>query len=433
MLNGPVGGVYRCRVCGSTLPIATPLPWRCPHSTEGDRRHLLALPEGQSSANIDLAAANPFLAFRRSLTWDRCAQALGLEVDQRIDMIERLDADVAAVVGFGFGRTPFVRSPAISEALGFSGKGGVWIKDETVAVGGSHKARHLFTTLLHLRLAERLRLAPWASINERPALAISSCGNAAIAAATLAAAVRWPIEVFVPVWASGAVVDTLTALGANIVRCPRLQDDPPGDPCLHAFRRAVGGGAIPFSVQGPENVTCLDGGRTLGWEIISQADKLGVTLDRLFVQVGGGALASCVGSTRPARRFHAVQAAGCAPLVRAWRNAGPAVLDASWNAGAEWDRLMYPWGESPLSLADGILDDEAYDWLGVFEAMRTSSGWPIVAGEHDIVAAYELGRAATTINVSATGTAGLAGLLAIADQVGPDECVGVIFSGVQRG
>jgi threonine synthase len=60
-------------------------------------------------------------------------------------------------------------------------------------VGGSQKARHLFTILLHLLAAERLGQLP-----ERPPLAIASCGNAALAAATLAAAADWPIDVYVP-------------------------------------------------------------------------------------------------------------------------------------------------------------------------------------------------------------------------------------------
>ena len=58
----------------------------------------------------------------------------------------------------------------------------VWVKDETGNVGGSHKGRHLAGALLHLRAAEALGLA---GASRRP-LAIASCGNAAIAAATLA-------------------------------------------------------------------------------------------------------------------------------------------------------------------------------------------------------------------------------------------------------
>ena len=420
---------YCCRVCAAELPIATPLPWRCPRSTSFDRRHALAVVGSRSTTDAD--SDNPYLAFRERLTWDAFAEQLGVTVDDRVAAITTLDGVVGAVAGCGFRFTPFARHDALSEALGFSETGGLWIKDETNNVGGSHKARHLVTTMLQLQLAETLRLAPWSGPNARPVLAIASCGNAAIAASIIAAAVGWPIEVFVPEWAGGTVVDTLTDLGAMIVRCARLDGDPPGDPCVHAFRHAVAKGAIPFSVQGTENVTCLDGGRTIGWEIGRQARASGITLDRMFVQVGGGALASCLGATNPARQFHPVQTEGCAPLGRAWTAAMNAEFDvhaAAWH----WSELMWPWGSEPKSAADGILDDETYDWLGVFEAMIATGGWPVVASEIEVGAAYRLGRMATEVEVSATGTAGLAGVLAVMEQIGPDERVGVVFSGTER-
>ena len=100
-----------------------------------------------------------------------------------------LTRDVAA----GFRRTPFARSDVLSDELGAD----VWVKDETGNVGGSHKGRHLAGALLHLRAAEALGLG---GASRRP-LAIASCGNAAIAAATLAQRVEWPLVVFVPDWA----------------------------------------------------------------------------------------------------------------------------------------------------------------------------------------------------------------------------------------
>ena len=86
------------------------------------------------------------------------------------------------------------------------------------------------------------------------------------------------------------------------------------------------GGAIPFTVQGPENALCLDGGRTLGWEIGEQLAASGASgLDRIFIQVGGGAFAAATsaGLTMahgPVPLF-AVQTEGCAPLARAWERA----------------------------------------------------------------------------------------------------------------
>ena len=102
---------------------------------------------------------------------------------------------MARVAGTGFVVTPFLRADTLSAALGFTGDGGIWIKDETHQVAGSHKSRHLMSALLHLLAAERVGAAPWTPTG-RPSLAIASCGNAALAAATLAAAANWSIEVF---------------------------------------------------------------------------------------------------------------------------------------------------------------------------------------------------------------------------------------------
>jgi len=98
--------------------------------------------------------------------------------------------------------------------------------------------------------------------------------------------------------------------------------------------------------------------------------------------------------------------------------------------GRRWGRLMTVW-DTPHSVADGILDDETYDWLAVVGAMRRSGGSPVVAAEADVVRANELARSAG-FDVSATGSAGLAGLLAARGAVGSSERVAVVMSGVRR-
>ncbi len=368
---------------------------------------------------------HPFLRHDADFGWAAYADANGMDLAARRSLVVDLDDAVRDVAGVGFVPTPFGRSDALSNALGFTADGGVWVKDETGGVGGSQKARHLFTILLHLRAAEAL-----GQLAERPPLAIASCGNAALAASILATAADWPIDVYVPTWMSDGFGDELDRLGARVHRCARRSDDPPGDPAMFRFREAVAAGAIPFTVQGPENALALDGGRTLGWEIGEQLAEQGVgELDRLFVQVGGGAFASCVGATHPARRFHAVQVEGCAPLAAAWERAAELVGDpAPSEVAARWAELMTPWPD-PHSIADGILDDETYDWVGVFEAIGGDA--PIVAAEADVVAAHDLARSAG-FDVSATGSAGLAGLLAIVDTIAPTERVAVVMSGVAR-
>jgi len=434
-LARPLTAGWTCVVCDAHVDISAPLSWRCPNATDTDRHHALRLVQSMAPLRSS-GEENPFLAFRRYLAWDDFAAANGMTDEARGALVTSLDARIAKVAGTGFVTTPFGRADTLSDALGFGIDGGTWVKDETSQVGGSHKARHLFTILLHLIAAEELDLVPWHGERARPPLAIASCGNAALAAATLAAAVQWPIEVFVPATANPAVVAELERLRATIIVCPRRHGDPPGDPCVHRFREAVAAGAVPFSVQGPENAWCLDGGRTIGWEMARHMEEgvEGPPFDRLFVQVGGGAFAACVATgfrmSGITPRLHAVQTEQCAPLRRAW--------DLSVDIGgpkqvaSHWAELMWPWEDVGTSAADGILDDETYDWIPVLAAMADGNGAPVVASEVNVREAHRLACDLTDVDVSATGSAGLAGLLAIRDQIADDERVALVFSGVLR-
>ena len=425
----------RCASCGATVPIDRALSWRCPNSSASDRRHVLLIDsEPVDGEFVPDPSDNPFVAFRRMLAWDAFAAAAGLADTERRDFIERTDSLVATVAGTGFRFTPVKREAELSGRLGFDSIAGIWVKDETHNVAGSHKARHLFTELLHLLVAESRGLAGWTA-GSRPELAIASCGNAAIAASTLAASVNWPIRVFVPVSADAAVIDVLNSLGATVERCPRRDDDPPGDPCVLRFRERVAAGAVPFGVQGTENAWCLDGGRVIGWELLHQLREANLT--HMVVQVGGGAFAAGIGEAfvlaGVSTKLITAQTEGCAPLERAWRRASE--TGGALHAGARWAQCMWPWESEPTSLADGILDDETYDWVAVCDAMSATRGYPVVSPESDVVRAYELAHSATTIDVSPTGSAGLAGVLtSLADgRLSSGDRVGVVFSGIRRG
>jgi hypothetical protein len=91
---------------------------------------------------------------------------------------------------------------------------------------------------------------------------------------------------------------------------------------------------------------------------------------------------------------------------------------------------MQAWPD-PHSLADGILDDETYDWIADLDVMTRSGGQPIVAGEAEIVRAHELATAAG-FDASPTGSAGLAGALAVHAELGPEGHLLVVMSGVAR-
>ena len=423
---------FVCHGCGVTIDAAKTLPFRCPGALAGDGIDHLLLPQAEAPSYVVGAGQNPFLRYRSLLSPYRLARAAGLSDEAWEEIVGRLDEALIVADGVGFRITTMLPQTALAESLGLAAP--LWVKDETGNVSGSHKARHLMGTMLYLRVLEAARLAVGEGIAKRR-LAIASCGNAALAAAVIARAGDWPLDVYIPPGANESVVRRLKDLGARVTLCRRVAGQS-GDPCFLAFQQAVQAGAIPFGVQGTENGLAVEGARTLAFEMAETFSAAGVSPDAVFVQVGGGALASAIaqgfalaasfGLIARAPRLLAVQADACAPLARAWMRLGDDQLE---DAARHRGRYMWPWETASGSVADGILDDETYDWLEVAKAMRATGGRPIVVDEETLRRANELGRSATGIPVSATGSAGLAGLIATLPTVKPSA---VIFTGVDR-
>ena len=423
---------FKCHGCGAIVDIAHRPPYACPNiAIDDDIDHLLVAQNCDDLLALGLEA-DPFLRYRTLLSPYRLARSAGLSDEAWAEIVGRLDRALIAIDGHGFRITPMVPQEALAKAAGFDGV--LWVKDETANVSGSHKARHLMGVMLYLRVLEIARLAAGEGMRTRR-LAIASCGNAALAAAVIARATDWPLDVFIPTDAPGSIAHRLKELGATINVCGRVPGET-GDPCVKAFRLAVDAGSIPFGVQGPANGLAIEGGRTLAFEMADQFNAAGVLPAALFVQVGGGALASALAQgfalaavqgvvARPPSLM-LVQTAGCAPLLRAWQLMSQIELG---DAARHRSRFMWPWENVPASLAHGILDDETYDWWEAVKAMRNTGGRPVVADEESLARANVLARAYTGINVSATGSAGLAGLLAVGGQ---DGHVAVIFSGAER-
>lgn len=443
-----------CSACGAAPDPRTPYPFRCPNADSDDVDHvvvrLLDLDRTGFPSRTDESEGQgmPFLRYRELLHSHHRARAAGMGEDEFVELVKRLDDAVAEVAGVGFRTTPFGRSPLLSDRLGFAPAGGVWVKDETGNVTGSHKGRHLMGVLLHLEVAERIGLA---DPHNRPDLAIASCGNAALAAAAIARAAERSLRVYVPVGADAGVIESIQELGAAVVCCDR-EPGVPGDPTLAYLRAEVARGAIPFTCQGSENGLVIEGGSTLAYEIGSDLWREEVELDHLVVQVGGGALASsCIqglddvaalGLLRRAPRIHTVQTAGGHPLERAHRRVrqelppSPSrsqVDTVLRRAARHRSAFMWPWDHEPQSIATGILDDETYDWRAVVAGMLTSGGRALVVTEEGLAEAHELGHAAG-FPVDPTGSAGLAGLLQlVADGVvDAGDRVAVLFTGVDR-
>ncbi|MGE0880758.1 MAG: PLP-dependent lyase/thiolase [Acidimicrobiia bacterium] len=373
----------RCPGCNA---VVDPLVgWKCPNAADDSVDHVLVWEsDEQADTGIDTSSENPFIRYRNRLHSYALARRLGMADAEFVALVEHLDA------GLGFRRTPFV----VDDVLG-------GIKDETGNVAGSHKGRHLFGVLLHLELR-----------GSQDPLAIASCGNAALAAATIAHAVARRLTAYVPVWADEDVVARLRVLGAEVVHCERRAGES-GDPSVRRFREAVADGAVPFSCQGTDNALTIDGGRTIGWELAEQLQAAGYAPDAVFVQVGGGALASAVAQSI-ALPLYAVQSEGCAPLVRAHTALRQLRLTASDAARRRRD-VMWAWEHEPQSVAEGILDDETYDWRAILHAIEERGGGVIAVSEDQLMQANELAQD-RGFSVSTTGSAGLAGRLPLLER-----------------
>lgn len=437
-----------CAGCGWSPPPEEPYPFRCANAGgDDDTDHVLTVVLDYAQLQFPRGAEpNPFVRFRTLLHSYHLARAGGLSDGDYVGLVEGLDRAVAEVDGHGFTVTPFARQDALSQRLGLVAPGGVWVKDETGNVSGSHKGRHLMGLLIHLEVVARLGLAR--GNGGAPPLAIASCGNAALAAAVVARAAERPLRVFIPTSADPVVVDRLLGLGADLTVSPR-QDGTAGDPTYRDLRRAVSGGALPFTCQGNYNGLTIEGGKTLGYELIAQVREAGGRLDRLFVQVGGGALASAMvqaiedggrlGALERTPRIHTVQTEGAYPLRRAFigvrerMQAGASAEEALRYAITHRSAFMWPWEQEPRSIASGILDDETYDWAAVVRGMMETGGSPLIVSEATLADANAVAREATAINVDPTGSAGLAGLMHL-QRGGLDagERVAVLFTGVQR-
>ncbi len=398
-----------CAGCGWSAPPLHPTPFRCPNnsgqrtadSVQGDGPNACSLP-ATTSDDIDhvlqrrltgspeiVDDPNPFIRFRQLTHAWHTAMAIGMSDAEFVKLV--LDLDLP------FRVTPFRWQPSL----------GVWVKDETENVGGSHKGRHLMGLMIWLRVAERIDPA----LARRP-LAIASCGNAAIAAATIARAAHRAIEVFIPADADPHVVEELEALGAYVTPCRRAENGG-GDPAYLQFRKAVAAGALPFTCQGNENGLVIEGGATLGWELVAQLREAGAALDRIVIQVGGGALASAaiaafddaqeLGLIDRLPRFDTVQTSAAHPLKRAYERVVA-------RGGIEYalrhrSEFMWPWESEPHSVAEGILDDETYDWAAVVRGMLATGGETVLVSEEQLM------EASRATEASPTGAAGFAGVM----------------------
>jgi threonine synthase len=266
-----------------------------------------------------------------------------------------LDAPVA----LGEGWTPLVRARRLGKALGLSR---VFIKDESRNPTGSFEARGMsaaITRLVHLGV----RVA-----------AVSTTGESGPALAAYAARGGIEAKVFVTSDASAAAMRATSLYGADVTT---VEGDA-SDAARMAAERGQPHGW--YHLSSFAEAYRVEGKKTLAYELAEQLDWQ--VPDWIVCPTGGGtglvalwkgfAEMAALGWIDPIRRPHlvCVQAAGCAPIVRAF--------------GSNAERVS-PW-ENPHTLAAGLrVPNTPGDFL-VLRALRENAGTAMASGDTEMVA-----------------------------------------------
>jgi threonine synthase len=264
--------------------------------------------------------------------------------------------DPAFRISLGEGFTPLIDAPRLAKRMGVRQ---VLVKDEGQNPTGSFKDRGLGMAVS--RAAEL-------GVKE---LAIPSAGNAGSAAAAFGAAAGLPVHVVVPQDTPMIIQTETRALGADLQLLDGLITD-----CGKVVRKGVEahGWWDLSTLKEPYRV---EGKKTMGYEV---AEQLGFKLpDAIIYPTGGGTgligmwkafdemeALGWIGSERP--RMFSVQAAGCAPMVRAW--------EAGLEDAAFW--------EGAATYASGLRVPAAVGDFLILRAVRESGGAAIAVHDHEM-------------------------------------------------
>ena len=268
---------------------------------------------------------------------------------------------VQDIVSLGEAMTPLLPLPKISAKLR---GGGLLVKDEGRLPTGSFKARGL---VMAVSMAKAFGIKH---------MAMPTNGNAGAALAAYASRAGIKTTIFCPEDTPEVNVSEIGLQGAHVYRVNGLIDD-----CgkIVAAGKERAGWFDTSTLKEPYRI---EGKKTMGLEL---AEQLGWTVpDVIFYPTGGGTgligmwkafaeleAIAFIGSKRP--RMVAVQAAGCAPMVRAY------------EAGEE----HAPRWENAHTIAAGIRVPQAIGDFLILRAVRESGGFAIAVPDEAIAAGLE--------------------------------------------
>jgi len=304
-------------------------------------------------------------------------------------------------VSLGEGFTPLLPAPRLGVLVGLPR---LLVKEEGVNPTGSFKARGLS---MAVSMAKALGATD---------VCLPSAGNAGSALAAYAAVAGLEAHVFVPRDIARLFLIETQAYGAHVETVDGLITDA-GRVCAALARE--NGWYECATLKEPYRV---EGKKTMGYEI---AEQMTWTLpDAILYPTGGGtgllgmwkAFAEMeemgfIGAKRP--RMYAVQAEGCAPIVKAFSEG----------------REDAPLWEGARTLAHGLRVPKALADFLILRALRESRGAGVAVSEAEIIRGVKEGSSSEGIFMAPEGGACVAAArkLAASGHLGPDDTV-VLFN-----
>jgi len=292
------------------------------------------------------------------------------------------------IVSLGEGMTPLLRAERLGQHLGLHH---LYIKDESLNPTGSFKARGL---ALAIARAAELGVTR---------VAIPSAGNAGGATAAYAARAGLEAYVFMPRDVPRAFIVECQINGAHVELVDGLITD--------AGRRVAAGRDEHgwFDLSTLKEPYRVEGKKTMGYELAEQFDW---ELPNVIIYPTGGGTGligmwksfdemealGWIDSYRP--RMVSVQAAGCAPIVRAF------------ESGA---RRAEPW-QNATTMAAGLRVPSAVGDALMLRALRDSEGTAVAVSEEEILWGVKAIGQSEGLFVCPEGGAALAGLRRLVEQ-----------------
>jgi len=307
-------------------------------------------------------------------------------------------ADPGRRLHLGEGSTPLLPAPRLGAALGAPR---LLIKAEGLNPTGSFKARGMAVAV-----SRAIELGA-------PSLVAPSAGNAGGALAAYGAAGGVPVTVVMPTDVPAVNRDEALVAGARVILHDGLID------ACGAIARRLAAEEGSFDLSTLREPYRVEGKKTMGLEL---AEDLGWRLPDVIVYPTGGGTGlvgmwkafdeleqlGLIGAGRP--RMVAVQAAGCAPIVRAFERG---------------ERRAEPWQDA-TTRAGGLRVPAAVGDTLILDALRASGGTAVAVGEDELTKAQRLAGRLLGSYVAPESGAALAGVAALRERGeldGGDEVV----------